>query len=473
MIEKRQATSGTSILVVDDDQDFRWAISNVLEAAGYQTREAENGKAALETLEKDIPNLILLDNRMPGETGIKIAKRILKRIPGIPIIVITAYAEVKDVVVAMKMGIYDYVTKPIDNSDLIFTIKRALEKQELAHEVEKLKNILSERGSLYEQMGSSDQIKRVVNLVEKVAPTSFTVLIEGESGTGKEIVARATHDLSEVRDGPFVAVDCGAIPETLIESELFGYMKGAFTGAHADKPGQFELAEGGTIFLDEAGNLPYPAQQKLLRAMQERRVQRLGAKKSISVEVRVVAATNVSLDKYIEKGKFRADLYYRLNEFAIRLPSLNERKSDIPYLSKMFMDKACIELKKECSGFSKEAFSNLLSYNWPGNVRELRNIVRQAVLLCEEAGTIKPGHLMLDDGIVQSQSAETTSDILPHIYKDEGSLKETLKHHTDQLEKKIIKQILEDTKGNKSKAARELRIDYKTLLRKIKAHQIE
>jgi len=330
MSVENQASLQKNILVVDDDQDFRWAIGNVLQAEGYRVTQAQDGEEALKLLEKYVPDLILLDYRMPGRDGISVSTDIKKRIPALPIIMITAYAEVKSAVEAMKTGVYDYVTKPIDNNDLLFTIKRALEKQELVQEVKHLKNVLNGRESLYKLMGNSDRISELFKLVKKVAPTSFTVLIEGESGTGKELVARSIHDLSDVKKGPFVAVDCGAIPENLIESELFGYMKGAFTGAYADKPGQFELADKGTLFLDEIGNLPYQAQQKILRAMQERCIQRLGAKKTKSIQVRVVAATNQPMEKDIESGRFRSDLYFRLKEFSVKVPALRERKEDIP-----------------------------------------------------------------------------------------------------------------------------------------------
>ena len=472
MTESIQIPSEANILVVDDDQDFRWAIGNVLTASGYKVFEAENGKATLEILKKEVPSLILLDYRMPGETGLQVAADIKKEFPQVPVIMVTAYADVKSAVKAMKMGVYDYIAKPVDNNDLIFTIKRAMEKQELAREVEHLRKVLKERDSLYRLMGNSKQIDKLVNLVKKVAPTPYSVLIEGESGTGKELVARAIHDFSKVSEGPFVAVDCGAIPETLIESELFGYMKGAFTGAHADKPGQFELAEGGTIFLDEVGNLSYPAQQKLLRVMQERHVQRLGAKKPVPVNVRIIAATNTSLEEDIGKGRFRSDLYYRLNEFSIKVPPLRERKDDIPYLAKKFIDEAIIELKKNCQGFSKEAYKDLITYHWPGNVRELRNIVRQATLLCEENASINPEHLMFDIDVAQNQPVMNPYSHT-QIFVNKGSLKETVKHHTDQIEKNMINETLKESEGNKSKAARKLDIDYKTLLRKIKTHQIE
>jgi DNA-binding NtrC family response regulator len=467
-----QTLSKRKILVVDDDRDFRWTMGNVLGAAGCTVFQARDGDEALKSLEKRVPDLILLDYRMPGRNGITIAGEIKKRAPTVPIVIITAYAQVKSAVEAIKMGVYDYVTKPVDNNYLIITIKRALEKLDLSQEVERLKKVLNERTSLYELMGNSDQIKKLFHLVEKVAPTSFTVLIEGESGTGKELVARAIHNMNEGKEGPFIAIDCGAIPETLIESELFGYMKGAFTGAYTDKPGQFELAEGGTLFLDEVGNLPYPAQQKLLRAMQERCIQRLGAKKATPlVQVRIIAATNKPLEEDVKAGKFRSDLYYRLNEFTILIPPLRNRKDDLPYLAKKFIDEVGEELKKKSSGISREVLSALVSYYWPGNVRELRNVIRQAVLLCEENIPIKTEHLMFS-----THSLPAATEIYPFVSvnTDGGgkTLREMLKFTTDAFEKRVIEEAIKETKGNKSKAARKLGIDYKTLLRKIKIHQI-
>ena len=344
---EQQISSAKKILVVDDDRDFRWTVDNILNAAGYKILQAQDGAEALILLEENIPDLVLLDYRMPGRDGLQVAGDMKQRIPGVPIIIITAYAEVESAVKAMKMGVYDYITKPVDNDDLVFTIKRALEKQDLVQEVENLKRVLSERGSLYEMMGKSNKIKKLVSLVEKVAPTPFTVLLEGESGTGKELVARSIHNMSGVREGPFVAVDCGSIPETLIESELFGYMKGAFTGAYTDKQGQFELADGGTLFLDEVGNLPYQSQQKLLRTMQERCIQRLGAKKVHPVQVRIITATNQVMENDVKAGRFRSDLYFRIKEFSIKIPPLRERKEDIFYLSKKFIGEVEKELKKK------------------------------------------------------------------------------------------------------------------------------
>jgi len=307
--------------------------------------------------------------------------------------------------------------------------------------------------------------------VEKVAPTSFTVLIEGESGTGKELVANAIHDLSRAKKGPFVAVDCGAIPETLIESELFGYMKGAFTGASGDKPGQFELADGGTLFLDEVGNLPYTVQQKLLRVLQERAVQRLGAKAPVGIDVRIVAAANQSLEKDVETGRFRSDLYFRLNEFTIRMPTLRERREDIPWLASRFMSDVEEELGKKCGRISDEALRYLSGYHWPGNVRELRNVIRQAVLLSGEDGIILPQHLTFSSHLTPQTEKGIRSPAV--LYDGEKSLKEIVEGLKEVFEKKVIEEVIAKAEGNKSEAARILKVDYTTLLRKIRTHGID
>lgn len=458
------------ILLVDDDADFRWITGNILRTARYEVLEAEDGHAALRIVEKEVPDLILLDHRMPGADGLEVAGQILKLAPSVPIVMVTAYGEVRSAVSAMRIGVYDYATKPVDNNDLLFTVQRALQSRDLTQEVARLRKALDERASLYELMGRSDRIQNLVELVEKVAPTSFTVLIEGESGSGKELVARALHHLSGPDNRPFVAVDCGAIPEALIESELFGYVKGAFTGADRDKPGQFELAEGGTLFLDEVGNLPYVAQQKLLRALQERVLQRLGAKKARPVNVRMIAATNRPLDQDVEAGTFRSDLYFRLREFAIRVPALRERTEDIPYLVTRFVKEAQKELNKEPAGFSREALHALNAYPWPGNVRELRNVIRQAVLLAEE-GSIQSEHLFFTPGLAPRAHAEQPAAEAA-VYDENASLKEAIRSATQDLEQRIIEEALAKARGNKSEAARKLGIDYKTLLRKIKCLNI-
>lgn len=456
------------ILLVDDDDDFRWANRNILNAVGYHCIQAMNGQEALNLVKKEIPDLVLMDYHMPGKNGLTVAAEMKRTIPAVPIVMITAYGEVDSAVKAMKMGVYDYVTKPVDNNDLIFTIKRALETGGLMQEMKYLRTVLAERESLYKQMGTSDPINKLVQRVEKVAPTNFTVLIEGESGTGKELIARSIHNLSQVKSGPFVALDCGAIPESLVENELFGSIKGAFTGSDRDKPGHFELAHGGTLFLDEVGNLSYAIQQKLLRAIQERMIRRLGGKKPVSVTVRIIAATNQSFARDLKNGQFRTDLYYRLNEFPLKMPSLKDRVEDIPYLAKKFLDEAEIELEKKCAGFSKEALIAIGSYHWPGNVRELRNVIRQAALLCEGSAPIQEQHLFLGAHLTLPNNknpnlANTTR---------RKSLKEVVDEGVEAIEKEIIGKVLKESDGNKSRTARKLGIDYKTLLRKIKRFAI-
>jgi DNA-binding NtrC family response regulator len=459
--------SERKVLLVDDDPDFLWLTGNMLEQTGYRVMEARDGESALALFKKDKPGVVLLDYRMPGRDGLHIAVEMKERDPSVPIIMITGYGEVRIAVGALKAGVYDYIIKPVDKDDLLFTIRRALENQSLVEEVERLRSVLSERAPLYELMGKSGRVKELVHRVEKVAPTSFTVLIEGESGTGKELVANAIHDLSQVNEGPFVAVDCGAIPDTLIESELFGYMKGAFTGACGDKPGQFELADGGTLFLDEVGNLSYTVQQKLLRAIQERTIQRLGGKAPVGIHVRIVAATNQPLEKDVDAGRFRSDLYFRLNEFTIQTPPLRARREDVPYLTGRFMNEVGEELGKRCEGISEEAIRSLTAYHWPGNVRELRNVIRQAVLLSGENGLILPEHLTFSSHFM----SETTQTALH--YDGEKPLKQVVRRLKDAFEKKVIEEVMTQTEGNKSEAARRLKVDYTTLYRKLRFHGIE
>ncbi len=469
---KHKEETVKKILTVDDDADFRWVISNVLTDAGYKVSTAGNGKHALASLKKDIPNLILLDYRMPGIHGLALVEEIKKEYPSLPVIIITAYAEIDIAVKAIKMGVYDYVTKPLNNQELLFTIERALEKQQLTEEIDNLRELLAGRTNLFELMGKSDTIKAVVSLVEKIAPTNFNVLIEGESGTGKEILARAIHSMSNVKNGPFISIDCGAIPETLIESELFGYARGAFTGAYQDKPGQFELAQGGTLFLDEVGNLSYPAQHKLLRTIEERRVLRLGAKKTRPFHVRIVAASNRILDEEITVDRFRRDLYYRLNEFSLKVPPLRERKEDIPYLVNKFIGEMEHELGRKCAGLTKEALGVLYSYSWPGNVRELKNIIRRVSIVSDENRQITVEDMMASGIPVYNLPGELANSH-NHIIAEGKSLHETVRFSARIIEKSMIEKTLRETKGNKSKAARKLGIDYKTILRKIRSYGID
>ncbi|MFQ5706377.1 MAG: sigma-54-dependent transcriptional regulator [bacterium] len=460
-------SSKNSILIVDDERDMRWALAQILTAQDYKTFEANSGEEALRMVQDRVPDVILLDKMMPGSMdGIETLKRIKELESSVPIIILTACGEVKTAVEAVKLGAYDYITKPFDEDELILTIHRAIKNHQLLHEVHSLRKQLENRDSLESVMGRSSAITEIHKAIEKVAATKFTVLIQGESGTGKEIVARAIHEFSTISDKPFVAVDCGAIPDTLVESELFGYERGAFTGANRAKEGQFELADSGTIFLDEIGNLPYHVQQKLLRVIQERRVQRLGAKRTRKINVRIIAATNCSLEKKVQQGEFRADLYYRLNEFIILVPPLRDRKEDIIHLSNRFLAETQKELDKKISGMSEKFVRRLLNHPWKGNVRELKNVIRRAALLCED--TIDEVHLVFDE----PNSDITSTAVLTFSDQSISPLKDTVRKVVSKVEREVIENVLQKTQGNKSKAARALEVDYKTLLTKIKSYGI-
>jgi len=451
------------ILIVDDEKDMRWLLSNFLKEDGYTVDEAEDCGDALDFFKRNSPpDLVLLDLRMPGQMdGVDLLKKIKTTMPGIQVIILTGYGNIGSAVEAIKLGAYDYLTKPFENERLRLTIQRALESRKLTQEILQLKIELKKEFDLESIMGTSSEIKKIFERVNKVAGTQFTVLIEGESGTGKEIVANAIHRTSLRGDGPFVAVDCGAIPDTLIESELFGYERGAFTGADREKKGQFEFANQGTVFLDEIGNLPYLIQNKLLRMIQERKIQKLGGKQAIPVDVRIIVATNIPLLKLVEERKFRSDLYYRLNEFKIELPPLAKRKEDIPFLAKQFIEEGNSELKKNVRGLQKDSLTMLLSYHWPGNVRELKNVIKRAVLLAEDV--IEPSHLIFDNGVPAPLPVSLEEGIT-----EDMSLKEVAK----MAEKRAIERAIVKSTGNKSKASKILHVDYKTLLSKIKEYHI-
>ncbi|MEW6375311.1 MAG: sigma-54 dependent transcriptional regulator [Thermodesulfobacteriota bacterium] len=456
------------ILVVDDEKDMRWLLSNILKEDGYTVYEAEDCGHALNFFKKNLtPDLILLDLRIPGEMdGIGLLNKIKEARLETQVIILTAYGNIGSAVEAIKLGAYDYLTKPFENERLRLTIKRALESQKLQQEVLQLKTELKKELDLESIMGTGSEIKKVFERINKVASTNFTVLIEGESGTGKEIVANAIHRASLRGDHLFIAVDCGAIPDTLIESELFGYERGAFTGADREKKGQFELANNGTIFLDEIGNLPYHVQNKLLRMIQERRIQKLGGKHASSVDVRIIVASNIPLLQLVKERRFRSDLYYRLNEFKIELPPLRRRKEDIPFLAKEFINEGNIELEKSVKGLKKDSLEILLNHPWPGNVRELKNVIKRAVLLAEDL--IEPSHLIFDI------TSPFYQPIIPEVNaKEEMPLKEITRRAIYLVEKREIERALVKNSGNKSKTSKMLKIDYKTLLSKMKEYNIK
>ena len=454
-----------TILIVDDEKDLRFNLSNILKDEGYNAIAVGDGRRALNAVKKNSPNLVLLDMKLPQMDGMQILEKMKKIDKNVIVIMLTAYGDITSSVRAMKLGAFDYLTKPFDNEELILVIKRALHTQYLSRQVETLKKRLGEEIAAEELMGESPQIKQVLKQVKIIAPTNMTVILQGESGTGKELIAQMIHQESPRKKNPFIAIDCGAIPDTLAESELFGHEKGAFTGADAQKEGRFEEANGGTLFLDEIANLSSTTQRKLLRVIQERRLQRIGGKRSIKVDVRIVVATNINLSSAVRRDRFRDDLFHRLNEFRVSLPALRERKEDIPFLAMRFLKEGNQELGKKIEGFSSDVMKLLLDYPWRGNVREFKNVVRKAVLLCD-SNHIKPEHVPLDD-IAPSKKSKFQQDL------DKGiSLKEITKKATRQIEKEAIEQALAKAGGNKTKTAKILKIDRMTLYSKIKAYQI-
>jgi DNA-binding NtrC family response regulator len=452
-----------TILIVDDDRDFRFNLSAIIRDAGYEVMTASDGRQAIKEVARCAPSLVLLDFRLPDMDGMKVLEGIRKIDRDILAIMVTAHSDVKGAVRAMKMGAYDYVAKPFDDEELILIIKRALETRSLSREVERLRIRLGESRDVEEIMGKSPRIQHVLKQVAIIAPTNMTVVIQGASGTGKELIARRIHELSRRRDKPFVAVDCGALPETLMESEFFGYEKGAFTGADGRKDGKFEQAHSGTLFLDEITNLSEAVQMKLLRVIQERRLQHLGGRKEISIDVRIVAASNVLLSEHVRKGRFRDDLYHRLNEFQIELPRLTERTEDIPVLTKYFLKGANTEFHKDVKGFSPEAMKYILNYAWPGNVRELLNVTRRAVLLTD-SDTIGLDQLSMYPLLSMNETVE------PVKAAEKGA---SFNEAVRAFERAVIKNALEEAGGKKAKAAEFLKLNKKTLYRKIKSLNIQ
>jgi DNA-binding NtrC family response regulator len=445
-----------TILIVDDDADSRAVLDDVLTEQGFTVAVAADARSGLDLVRQHRPAVVLLDLDMPGMSGLQALPEIQAIEPEIPVIILTGEARVPTVVEAMRRGAYDYLTKPWRAEELLLRLHRALERRTLAEEVRALRQKLQEAAPRRDLMGSSSAVAEVVRQVEQVAPSTLTVLLQGETGTGKELVARAIHAHSAYREGPFVAVDCGAVPETLIESELFGHEKGAFTDAHTRKPGRFQQAAGGSLFFDEISNLSSATQAKLLRVLQDRQVQPLGATEAQAVDVRVIAAANVSLEAEMRAGRFRQDLYYRVAEFIITLPALRSRPGDIRHLANRFFAETRMELKRPVRALSEEAMVRLEAHPWPGNVRELRNVVRRAVLLSTDV--VGP----------QALGALSETELSsPGVRDGTAGPRRTLKEVGEQAamlaERQAIREALDAAGGNKTEAARLLRTDYKTL----------
>ncbi|MFH1061315.1 MAG: sigma-54 dependent transcriptional regulator [Candidatus Omnitrophota bacterium] len=450
------------ILVVDDDQSFRFLLEEALKKEGYNVVSAASGEEALELFQPDKYDLITLDVKMPGIDGFEVLSRIKKISPLQQIVIITAYGAQKIAIEAVKKGAYDYFTKPFDLDELRLIISRSLECSRLNRENRQLKDELHKRYDFDEIIGNSGKMLEVFEIMKKISGTEVTVLIQGESGTGKELAARAIHFNSLRKNNPFIKTNCAAIPDGLLESELFGHEKGAFTDASAKKIGRFEAANTGTIFLDEIGDMSLATQAKVLRALQEKEFERVGSTQSIRVDVRIIAATNKDLFRAVKEGEFREDLYYRINVVNLQLPTLRQRREDIPLLFEHFMHKFNQEFNKAIKHISLEALELLMKYSWPGNIRELENVLQRAIVLAEKDIITKqdlPFYIQcLDNEIkIETESVDFSKSLI-----------ETVKDIVDDVEKQIIIKALKKTNWNRTEASRLLKISRKSLFNKMK-----
>ncbi|RJQ13797.1 MAG: sigma-54-dependent Fis family transcriptional regulator [Nitrospiraceae bacterium] len=445
------------ILVVDDEKSMREILDIFLKSEGYSVATADNGQTAIEAVKKDIFDLVITDMKMPKAGGMEVLKNVKEMSPETVVVIITAFGTTESAVEAMKHGAYDYITKPFQMDEIRLVIKNSLEKQKLQKDVSILKEQLKSP-SLENIIGSSASMQDMFSLIARTAESSASVLVLGESGTGKELVAKAIHSLSPRKDRHFVAINCAAIPEGLLESELFGYMKGSFTGAAANKQGLFELANDGTLFLDEIGEMPMNLQAKLLRVIEGGTFRRVGGISDIKVDVRVISATNKDLKDLIEKGLFREDLYFRLNVLSVKIPPLRERRDDIPLLVDHFLKKFAGDKKK----FSPDAMELLRNYQWRGNVRELENIIERAVLLCDKE-IIGTEHL--------PEEIRSASTIAKGISVPSGGV--DFEKIIEDLEKAYLLRALEQTNGVKTEAAKLLNLTFRSFRHKLKKYGIE
>jgi len=439
------------ILVVDDEEAMRESLNDWLKEDGYEVGLAASGQEAIDLIRREPWEVVLLDLKMPGMDGLETLKHLKEVRPDAEILMMTAYATVDTAVQAMKEGAFDYLVKPFDPDEIEILIKKIVKQKELILENILLRKKLEERDQFDEIIGKSDAMQQIFELIKRVAPTDSTVLITGESGTGKELIAQAIHGNSQRCYMPFIAVSCGALSESLLESELFGYEKGAFTGAEHTKRGRFEMAHKGTLFLDEIGDISLKTQVDLLRVLQQREFSRLGSEESIEVDVRILAATNRDLEKAITENRFRKDLFYRLNVISIHVPPLRERKEDIPLLAKASIRKCCLELNRNEVNIAPSAMKLLVDYDWPGNVRELENIIERALVI--------------------GRGEEVIAEDLPFNQRDVGG--EQLPKSLKSMEKMHIERVVEEADWNISRAARELDIDRQTLYNKIERYEIK
>ncbi len=460
------------ILIVDDEELVRSGLRDILKAHGFTPIEAASGKEALKIFPRAKPAAVLLDLRMPGMDGMETLRELVKLDPEVPVIMITAYGEMNRVVEAMKLGAYDFFAKPPEIDKLITAVKRAVQKFDLEKKVKQLDTAVE--SSLEWLLGSSRAMKKVIEQIRQVAWSDMSVIIQGETGTGKSFVARAIHTESSRSKKSFVTVDMGVIPETLVESELFGHEKGAFTGADRKRNGHFMQAKGGTLFIDEIQNMTNFVQSKLLRTVEQKKVYPLGSSKGVNANVRIIAATNVNLKQSLKQKKFRADLFFRLGEFLIVIPPLRQRGEDVLVLAEKFFAEAGSEFQKSVREIHDSARELLRQYHWPGNVRELKNVIRRAVLLLTD-GVLTARHL---DSSIHTKRLVNAAGVDNKILKPADinwplpPLKDISAMAVRDVEKRVIEEVLIRTGGNKSKAAALLQVDYKTLLAKIKLYEI-
>ncbi len=466
-----------SVLIIDDDPTFCLMLKSFLSKKDFATSTAFSGAEAILQVKKENFDVILSDFRLPDTDGLELLKEIREIKPGMPVIIMTSYADIRIAVKAMQNGAYEYVTKPVNPDEILLTINNALKKEKetvaIIPQLEsKENNIQSSKKkspkNIFEYVeGSSETAKRIMSYIDVVAPTNLSVIIHGESGTGKEYVAKMIHQKSKRMNKPFVSIDCGALSRELAASELFGHIKGSFTGAIVDKTGQFVFAEGGTLFLDEIGNLSYEIQVQLLRAIQERKIRKIGSNQDVEIDVRIIVATNEDLQESVKKGTFREDLYHRLNEFTMVVPSLRDRGDDIGVFAEHFLNLANQELNKEVDDFDEEVKSIFRKYSWPGNLRELRNVVRRAVLLTS-GPLVKKETLPHEIVFEKREDSSVNQNNFQPVEQQPGDLKSL----AEKTEKEMIINTLIKVNYNKSKAATILKIDRKTLYNKMKLYKI-
>jgi DNA-binding NtrC family response regulator len=469
------------VLIADDELNMRRVLEAILRREGYDVITAANGTEALSGMSRDV-HTVITDLKMPGLDGMGLLRKLSADYPDVPVVMITAHGSVENAVEAVKLGAFDYLEKPFEQEQIRQIVAKAMNTYALARR-DATPEAPTGRGR-FRLVGQSTAIKQIYAVVEKVANTPSTVLITGESGTGKELIARALHDNSSRHNGPFIKINCAAIPKTLMESELFGYDKGAFTGAVGAKPGRFELAHGGTLFLDEIGEIPVEMQVKLLRVLQESEFERVGGIKTIKVDVRLITATNRDLMQEIATGDFREDLFYRLNVVPIHIQPLRERREDVPLLASHFIAKFNDRLKKNITAIQPAAIERLIAYNWPGNIRELENVMERTMLFCEGPEIresdlppeVMPHAPPTAAGIIAAAAAAAAETTLPGIAPASsttipsagGSLKEAVRAETERVERGLIQRALDETGGNVTQAARKLKISRKSLQTKMK-----